>query len=1310
MAKRILFLGLLLSSLFLSAQQSISVRIASNDDDIEEYLPGANQTKTPGSMDNGSSDLELGCETSGNIDPQYVGLRFVNVGVPKGSKITRAYLQFTVDNSNKNFDPCKLYIFAERASNANAFDVADPFNLTKRPVLLDSVEWNIRSGSWNIIGEKASDQKSADISVLIQQIIDQNNWASGNALSLFIKGTGLREAESYDGSNADAPLLVIDFIPTVTLSQRINTAEDDIEEYLPGANQTKTPGSMDVGSSDLELGMETKDNIDPQYVGLRFNSISIPKGSLIQSAHLQFTVDNNNKNTDPSQLTIWAENSVNAAPFNTGDPFNLTKRPVFSDSVVWNIPIGSWNTIGEKGADQQSSNIASLIQHIVNQDNWTTNNSLALFIKGNGLKEAESFDGSAADAPLLVIQYIPLGTYTSSISSLEDDLEEYLPGPNQTKTPGSMDLGSSDLELGMETKDNIDPQYVGMRFTNIQLAKGTQVKNAYLQFTVDNTNKNTDPSALSIWAEKTGNSTAFNSGIPFNLTSRPVFSDSVSWNIPPGSWMTIGEKGADQRSENIASLLNSIFAQDDWSSGNALSLFIKGTGLREAESYDGSAADAPKLVIEYFQSSKPTLPVTKYPLKRKSDWLFYDKSDAPSGNWTELAFDDSAWEFGPAPLGFGDPFIATNISFGPNPNNKYTSAYFRKKIEIQDTSNLSDLVQFSLRADDGAVVYLNGVEVFRSNMPTGPVDYTIKALERITGNDELYYYVFDVPKSNFVSGVNQISVEVHQWGGMSSDLSFDLEIINTLYTSNSSDLGCLDPNDTHIGCFPSLLARPQDEVVEIPGTHAFQVVAAAFQSYKGSNGFVSTNFDFTGYVPINGSSEVGYLSINHETAPGGVSIFDLHLDKTSQTWQVDASGPVDFSPVVSTAANCSGTVTPWNTIITCEEVYSPGSQDANNDGYIDWGWNVEMDPTTRKVRDYGAGQAKLWAMGRMSHENLVVLNDRKTAYQGEDASDGSVYKFIANKEGDLSSGKLYVLKLDQGMQNGEPVAPTGIWLEVPNTTKDEQNNVKQWALQNGATVFPGVEDVEISPLDQQIYFAVKGSGRVYRFKDNGNTISGFETFVGNSVYRMNSRGRVVAEDWAQGNDNLTFDDRGNLWVLQDGGNNFVWVVRPDHTQVNPRVEIFMHTPFGSEPTGMTFTPDYKYMFISIQEPAPSNQAAIKDVTGKDIQFNRSTALVIGRKQFLGPQVNNKNQDVKPFRFEIHPNPFSKEANLKVYLKEEAMLKYEIMDLNGRIITSSNLARYSSGTKNFKLDLPIPNTYLLKLSVNGVVHSKLIRGL
>lgn len=1204
------------------AQQTITVQVNTASDDLEEWIAGPNQTKVVGTLDEGSSDLELGTEAANNGDPQVVGVRFSGISIPKGALITKAYLQFQVDNTNKNTDPCNIWIKAQNSDNPVTFALT-PFNISSRPALNDSVFWGIPTGSWNAIGQNGTDQRSADISALVQQLVNLSGWTSGNAMAFFLTGTGLREAESFDGLPAGAPKLIIEFIPALNFTTQIAAADDDQEEWIAGPNQTKVVGSLDAGSSDLELGTEAANNGDPQVVGLRFTNLAIPKGALIKSAKIQFQVDNTNKNTDPCNIWIKTQASANPLTFDPNIPFNISSRPTSTDSVNWAIPAGSWNAIGQNGADQLTSDLSSLVQTLVNRPDWTAGNAMAFLIRGSGLREAESFDGLPAAAAKLIIDYIPVTTSTFQVSAAEDDLEEWIAGPGQTKIVGQIDAGSSDLELGTEAANNGDPQIVGVRFAGVTLPQGAIIQKAYLQFQVDNTNKNTDPCNIWIKAENSDNPVSY-ATTPFNISSRDYNQDSVNWAIPAGSWNAIGQNGADQASTDIKSLVQALVNRTGWTSGNAMAFSLVGSGLREAESFDGLPAAAPKLVVEYVGGGGSNPPVvgnqtTPYPVERKASWSYLDNGVAPAANWTSLIYNDTTWAFGNAPLGYGFTPLATTVSFGADPNAKPVTTYFRKRITIADAAALPAQLELQVRHDDGVVVYVNGVEVKRVNMPAGAVTGTTLASSNLEGNRELVYVTFDIPKTAFVTGENVIAAEVHQVAANNDDLVFDLSLINPVGTTNPSALGCIDPNDDHIACFTSLLPREQNEVMEIPSaTHAFQFLHFSGVPYSLGGGNTPANFDFTGYVPGNGNnSRQGHLSINHELGNlnGGVTMLDLSYSNATGLWKVDSSGGVDFSTVAFTQTNCSGTVTPWGTVITCEED-APSFGDTNNDGYIDIGWNVEIDPLTRKVRDYGNGPAKLWAMGRMEHENVAIANDRKTVYQGEDAGNGSVYKFVADNAENLSSGTLYVLKMDQPIVNGEPTGTTGTWVLVPNTTIQERNSVKQFALANGTT-FSGVEDVEINPLTGDIYFAVKGVGRTYSFKDNGATLSSFQTFVGGTSYRVTVDNEVVTEEWGAGNDNLTFDDRGNLWILQDGGNNYVWIVRPDHTQANPKVEIFMQTPIGSEPTGMTFSPDFRYMFISLQELSTANNEAISDVSGNSQFLNKSTAIVISRSEYLG---------------------------------------------------------------------------------------------
>ncbi len=118
----------------------------------------------------------------------------------------------------------------------------------------------------------------------------------------------------------------------------------------------------------------------------------------------------------------------------------------------------------------------------------------------------------------------------------------------------------------------------------------------------------------------------------------------------------------------------------------------------------------------------------------------------------------------------------------------------------------------------------------------------------------------------------------------------------------------------------------------------------------------------------------------------------------------------------------------------------------------------------------------------------------------------------------------------------------------------------------------------------------------------------------------------TSETWGSGNDNLVFDDLGNLWVAQDGGNNYIWVVENGHTQSNPKVKIFARTPGNSEPTGLTFSPDYRYIFMSIQHPS-NNNSAQTDVFGRAVSFNSDVVLVLGRNEHLNNNLSTADQDI-----------------------------------------------------------------------------------
>lgn len=429
-------------------------------------------------------------------------------------------------------------------------------------------------------------------------------------------------------------------------------------------------------------------------------------------------------------------------------------------------------------------------------------------------------------------------------------------------------------------------------------------------------------------------------------------------------------------------------------------------------------------------------------------------------------------------------------------------------------------------------------------------------------------------------------------------------------------------NAQHISEFTSLAGGAQTTDFVYPSGHTFQAIIEEGDPLD-VGGPMADRFDFTGYVPISSSSENGYLSISHEMFPGGVTILDIQFDPVIKAWSYTASEDVDFSIVEGTRNNCSGTVTPWGTIVTSEESTVGG---LNSLTYNKYGWNIEIDPVTKTIIDDPSGgfsgADKLWAMGNFKHENIVVHPNQRTVYQAEDKTGGFLYKFVASTAGDLTSGDLFVYV---GTKSGTGV--TGDWVQIDNTTIADRNSTISQADAVGAEDFKGGEDVEINPLDGSIYLAVKNDSTVYRFEDDNplgaGTVSNFNPYVGGTgvTYNLSTTTGIVNVPWGRGNDNLAFDDLGNLWVCQDGSvndNNHIWVVDNGHTQANPKVRIFGNTPLGSEPTGLTFSPDYRFMFLSFQHPSAGNSASSQLDAFQQIEtFDTDVAIVMARKEYLG---------------------------------------------------------------------------------------------
>jgi hypothetical protein len=164
-------------------------------------------------------------------------------------------------------------------------------------------------------------------------------------------------------------------------------------------------------------------------------------------------------------------------------------------------------------------------------------------------------------------------------------------------------------------------------------------------------------------------------------------------------------------------------------------------------------------------------------------WRYKDNGSDQSTQWRARNFDDTDWASGPAELGYGDS-PATTVSYGPSSSNKFITTYFRHTFTVADPSVYHGLT-LKLLVDDGCVVYLNGAEVVRRNMPAGDVNYRTLASSSVAGADESTFFTYNIPASALVAGNNVLAVEVHQNTVGSVDLSFDLGLSASSHTASA---------------------------------------------------------------------------------------------------------------------------------------------------------------------------------------------------------------------------------------------------------------------------------------------------------------------------------------------------------------------------------------------------------------------------------------------------------------------------------------------------------------------------------------------
>lgn len=535
-----------------------------------------------------------------------------------------------------------------------------------------------------------------------------------------------------------------------TISKFVASQNDDVEETVSG-------GSIDNTSSDLELTVDGSSN---KIVGVRFTGLTIPVGATITNAYIQFTAKAD-KAPVSGAITIKAQNADNAATFTT-TASDVSNRATTTASVNWpGSTASTWNTAGSRAADQRTPDLSSLVQAVVNRAGWASGNAIVFTFTGSGVRNSHSFDQSTASyRPELVITYTggtpvitPIPVIAYPIPKLSQwayndsgyQLSSNWINPSYSHAGwkyGAGKLGYSDnavtvLSYGPSSSDKYTTYYFRKQFTVASMASLTD--------------------SLQLNLLRDDGAIIYINGVEVLRSNMP--SGAVNWFTTSSTIVD----GADE-----STYYPYIISKN---------LLTAGTNTIAVEMHQRDSTSSDLGFDLELKNYTPPMPVITFPIPQGSQWYYLDNGTDQGTAWRASSFDNSGWAFGPAKLGYSDNAVTT-VSYGPDANNKYITTYFRKQFNVPSIAALTSTLQLNVLRDDGFIIYINGTEVLRDNLPLTGVTYTTLAPNNTSGADELVYNEFTIPSSYLVNGVNTIAVELHQNAGNSSDLGFDLELKN----------------------------------------------------------------------------------------------------------------------------------------------------------------------------------------------------------------------------------------------------------------------------------------------------------------------------------------------------------------------------------------------------------------------------------------------------------------------------------------------------------------------------------------------------